>query len=128
MEEIIDGRNRLAACKIAGIKPTFEKLNGHDPVAFIISANLTRRNLSVGQHAMLYAMNTEPEQGKRTDLLINDKRLNKIKKLSASMQVRVSQCRSVLRFSRQVAADIVKGITSLASTAPSAAYPRFSGN
>jgi hypothetical protein len=45
---IVDGRNRLAACKIADVKPTFEKLNGQDPLAYIVSANLARRNLTKG--------------------------------------------------------------------------------
>jgi hypothetical protein len=37
---LIDGRNRLKACEIAGVAPTFRDLNGEDPVAFIVSANL----------------------------------------------------------------------------------------
>lgn len=49
---VIDGRNRLAACKLAGIEPTFTSLNGHDPVAFILSANVQRRQMSKGQVAM----------------------------------------------------------------------------
>src|SRR5580765_7417191 len=48
---LIDGRNRLAACKLAGVEPTFTTLNGHDPVAFILSANIQRRHLSKGQQA-----------------------------------------------------------------------------
>src|SRR5271155_5626926 len=54
-DQVIDGRNRLAACKLAGVKPTFEKLNGQDPLAYIVSANLARRNLTKGQQAMAYA-------------------------------------------------------------------------
>lgn len=44
----------------------------HDPTAFVLSANVHRRNLSTGQRAMAVAMlSPEPEQGKRTDLTIN---------------------------------------------------------
>jgi hypothetical protein len=49
---LIDGRNRLAACNLAGVPPRFETLNGHDPVAYIISANVNRRHLTEGQRAI----------------------------------------------------------------------------
>jgi ParB-like chromosome segregation protein Spo0J len=53
---IIDGRNRLEACRRAEIKPEFTILeDGKDPVAFIISENVTRRHLTKGQRAMLAA-------------------------------------------------------------------------
>jgi ParB/RepB/Spo0J family partition protein len=54
-DQIIDGRNRLAACEIAGVEPTFTNLNGQDPVAYILSANISRRNMTVGQRAMAIA-------------------------------------------------------------------------
>jgi ParB-like chromosome segregation protein Spo0J len=52
---LIDGRNRLEACRQAGVKPTFRTLNGQDPIAFIISSNVRRRHLSKGQQAMAVA-------------------------------------------------------------------------
>ena len=52
---LVDGRNRLAACQRVGVVPQFVALNGHDPVAFIIGANVTRRHLSKGQQAMAVA-------------------------------------------------------------------------
>lgn len=52
---LVDGRNRLAACRLAGVEPRFTTLNGHDPVAYILSANVARRNLSKGQRAMAVA-------------------------------------------------------------------------
>jgi hypothetical protein len=54
-EVLIDGRNRLRACELAEVKPRFEKLNGHDPVAYIVSANLEHRFLTKGQRAMALA-------------------------------------------------------------------------
>ena len=48
---ILDGRNRLEACKIAGVQPTFETYTGEDPVAFIISANIHRRHLTKQRRA-----------------------------------------------------------------------------
>lgn len=53
---LIDGRNRMAACEIAEVEPQFERLNGQDPAAFIVAANLQRRNLTKGQAAMAMAM------------------------------------------------------------------------
>ena len=38
---ILDGRNRLNACKAAGVKPHFLEFEGDDPRAFVLSLNLT---------------------------------------------------------------------------------------
>jgi hypothetical protein len=43
---VLDGRNRLRACEIAGVAPRFAPFNGEDPFAFVVSANLHRRHLS----------------------------------------------------------------------------------
>jgi len=52
---IIDGRNRLAACHLAKIEPEFQKLNGGDSTAYVISANIARRHMTAGQRAMVAA-------------------------------------------------------------------------
>ena len=52
---LIDGRNRLEACQRAGVEPTFEQLNGVDPVAYILSSNDRRRHMSKGARAMVAA-------------------------------------------------------------------------
>lgn len=51
---LIDGRNRLAACNLAGVQPTYETFEG-DPLMYIISANINRREMSAGQKAMALA-------------------------------------------------------------------------
>ena len=56
---LLDGRNRLAACKLAGVEPTFTEYIGSSPVAFIIGANLARRHLDKGQKIAL-ALEIEP--------------------------------------------------------------------
>lgn len=53
---LIDGRNRREACKLAGIEPTTRELSGEDPTAYVLSANVHRRNISTGQRAMALAM------------------------------------------------------------------------
>jgi ParB-like chromosome segregation protein Spo0J len=35
--QLIDGRNRLVACKLVKVEQRFEKLNGQDPIAYIVS-------------------------------------------------------------------------------------------
>jgi hypothetical protein len=52
---ILDGRNRLAACKLADVQPEFTSVNGDDPVALVVSLNVKRRNLTAGQRAIAAA-------------------------------------------------------------------------
>jgi ParB-like chromosome segregation protein Spo0J len=49
---LLDGRNRLAACKQAGVTPTFQVYHGADVVDFIVRLNVHRRHLTTGQKAM----------------------------------------------------------------------------
>jgi ParB-like chromosome segregation protein Spo0J len=51
--DLIDGRNREAACKKRGIKPRYVLLNGDDPVAYIFRKNSIRRHMAKGQRAMV---------------------------------------------------------------------------
>ena len=65
---VADGRNRLAACRMAGVEPTFvtrEELTDDDAIAdFVLSANVENRSLTNGQKAMFRARNLA-RQGKR---------------------------------------------------------------
>jgi len=47
--KIIDGRRRWLACKKAGAKPEVVKVSPVDPVAYVISLNLKRRQLTKSQ-------------------------------------------------------------------------------
>jgi hypothetical protein len=53
--KILDGRCRYLACKAAGIEPRFGRYNGHDPVGYLVSRNLQRRDLTTGQRAIIAA-------------------------------------------------------------------------
>ncbi len=89
------------SAKIAGVKPTFEKLKGQDPLAYIISANLARRNLTKGQQAMALAMvYPDPEKGGRGE--------NSLLSKGFSL-ARLSQARTVLRYSRKLAEGKLDG-------------------
>lgn len=55
---LIDGRNRIAACKIAGVEPRFEErqfASDGAVIDFIISTNERRRHLNPSQRAMIAA-------------------------------------------------------------------------
>lgn len=56
-ERIIDGRNRHAACQLAGVKPVYEPFTGSDSevLKLVISLNLQRRHLTDSQRAMVAA-------------------------------------------------------------------------
>jgi len=52
--KVLDGRNRLAACKIAGVEPTFTEWSGPgSPLEWVISENLVRRHLTASQRAVI---------------------------------------------------------------------------
>ncbi|MGO8992652.1 MAG: ParB/RepB/Spo0J family partition protein [Polyangiaceae bacterium] len=52
--KIIDGRNRLRACEIAGVEPRFSEWTGDgDPSEWIFATNLQRRHLNPSQRALI---------------------------------------------------------------------------
>lgn len=54
---VLDGRNRLRACAIAGVSPHFETHDGDaiSPVIYVLSKNLHRRHLTTSQRAAIGA-------------------------------------------------------------------------
>ncbi|GAA2138013.1 hypothetical protein GCM10009760_18970 [Kitasatospora kazusensis] len=53
---LLDGRNRLAACELAGVEPRFATYTGTDQRAYIWLSNVRRRHVTEGQRAMVHAM------------------------------------------------------------------------
>ena len=75
--QILDGRNRFKACKMAKRQPWFETWDGSgsgdeagaprscgDPVAFVVSMNLRRRHLNESQRAIVAGKLASLEHGK----------------------------------------------------------------
>lgn len=52
---VLDGRNRLSACKIAEVEPEFVDFHGDDELSFVLSVNLHRRHLTTSQRASVAA-------------------------------------------------------------------------
>ena len=100
---LIDGRNRLAACRIAGVDPTYTSLNGTDPVAYILSANVARRNLTKGQRAMAIA-----QMG-----ALSQSSLREIETEHGISNSRLAYASTVLRHARELADQVMAGTTSL---------------
>ncbi len=58
---ILDGRNRLAACRRAGVEPQFVEWPGTgSPTLWVLSVNLHRRHLTESQRALIAAKAKEP--------------------------------------------------------------------
>lgn len=53
---ILDGRNRLAACRLAGVEPRFTTYDGDDAAGFALAINGQRREMSKRQKATLGAV------------------------------------------------------------------------
>jgi ParB-like nuclease family protein len=103
-EVIVDGRNRYEACEIAGVDPKFEKLNGHDPKAFILSMNVKRRHMTSAQRTMAVAM-IYPAPSRNVHVPSPAKEL--------ADDGALSKARTVLRHSRSLAEAILAGSQSL---------------
>jgi hypothetical protein len=87
-------------------KPRFEQLNGRDALAYIVSANLARRNLTKGQQAMALAMiYPDAEKGGRG----KKSEARNLEETSKFTYRRLNQARSVLRHSRDLAESVLKG-------------------
>jgi len=53
--QILDGRCRYLACKMAAVDPLFESHVGDDPIAYVLSRNFHRRHLTQPQRVMVAA-------------------------------------------------------------------------
>lgn len=107
---LVDGRNRLAAWKLAG-QPTdgvpFVMLDEDvDPTAYVISANVRRRQMTKAQIAMCVAMvYPEPKRGPGN--------VDPAKETETVSYTRIKQARTVLRYSPDLAQRVKDGAIKL---------------
>lgn len=112
---IVDGRNRERACELAGVAPAYEEIEFADEEelrAFVADRN-ERRNISKGQKAMAYALLfpkpiAPAESGARGGK--GDKGVHPVDAFSKQL---LSQARSILAFSRELAENVRDGRKSL---------------
>lgn len=105
---LIDGRNRLAACKLAGIEPWIREHDGDIDESgiksLILSLNNNRRHLYKGQKAMSVAIAfPEGQQGKKT---------TSVKNTEVSREY-IGKARKVLKFAPHTVADVMSGAVPL---------------
>jgi ParB-like chromosome segregation protein Spo0J len=69
---LVEGRNRLEACKRAQVEPTYERLpEGTDPIEYILAANVFRRHLNPGQRAMAIALARLPKPERKEGHIVS---------------------------------------------------------
>jgi hypothetical protein len=99
---LVDGRNRREACRRARISPQYTLLaDWEDPVNYILSANIYRRNLSKGQRALITA--------RLSDFLTT----REAGTLSGTSRDYISRARTVLRYAPDLVNSILAGSLSL---------------
>jgi len=101
---LIDGRNRMEACRRAGVQPTFALLGEEqDAVAFILSSNVARRHLSKGQQAMAVAKCR----------FETNRSLQQVADSAGLTKARVAYASMVLEFAPDLADAVLLGATPL---------------
>lgn len=106
---LVDGRNRRAACQIAGVTPTLRTLDGEDPTAYVLSANIHRRHMTKGQRAMAVArIYPEAKRGRG-----NVDPAGKAAEISGFSERLTRQARTVLAHKPDLAANVLAGAVPL---------------
>lgn len=110
---ILDGRNRLRACEIAGVQPHFKTFKGDDDEAlrFVLSLNLTRRHLSDSQRAMIASTIATLRQGEKTNPQICGSE-SKVTQAAAAAMLNTSerQVQKATKVRREAPPDVVQSV------------------
>lgn len=101
-DRILDGRNRHAACELAGVEPEFTMYEGDDPDGYALAVNINRRNLLRGQVAMVAA---------DADFLLTKKHgeQGRIARLLGVSDALLSQAKTIRKFAPDRAPFVVDG-------------------
>ncbi|MFJ1707574.1 ParB N-terminal domain-containing protein [Kitasatospora sp. NPDC088346] len=108
---LLDGRNRLKACEIAGVEPRFATYDGPDPADFALQINIRRRNLTKGQVAMVTARNcSAAEQDGRS---AGERSARSIAERTGVSLGRIGQALTVLRHAPDLVDQVINGAVGL---------------
>jgi hypothetical protein len=102
--QLLDGRNRLAACKIAQVEPRFETYEGDDPDGFILAINGQRRDLTRSQRAIIAAQSME-------SILSEHGAQERVRRAIGVSKQLMSQAVAVVRYAPERASEIMHGGT-----------------
>lgn len=100
---VLDGRNRLAACELAKVKPTFVTYDGDDPAGYVLAANIERRHLTKSQTAMLAAQVR----------FLGNHSTREVAALTDVSQPQIAKASTVLKFRPDLAPKVIAGTTPL---------------
>ena len=115
---LIDGRNRLEACRLVHVAPAYTVFSG-DVGQYILSCNQNRRHMTKGQRAMAVAMMfPDSEQGKKTTSL-------KINEVSGGY---IRQARAVISSAPELVESVLNGARPLNDAYDEAKKRRDAGN
>lgn len=103
---LIDGRNRLAACLMVGVEPSYEVYEG-EVIPFILSKNENRRHMTKGQRAMCVAkIVPEATRHKRGGSNITNCK-------NGIVGRDLSQARTILKWNPSAVENVIQGDTGL---------------
>lgn len=100
---ILDGRNRHAACELAGVEPQFTTYEGDDPDGYALSVNINRRHLTKGQQAMVAAKARS----------VSERPIRSIAEHTGLSTGRISQAATVLEFAPDCVDAVIAGAEGL---------------
>jgi ParB/RepB/Spo0J family partition protein len=96
---ILDGRNRFAACELAGVEPEFVVYEGDDPDGYALAVNISRRHMTKGQQAIVVAR----------ACLVSRQTIRDAAKQHGMSNQRVGQANVILDFAPDLVDDILGG-------------------
>ena len=99
---LLDGRNRLAACKLVKVEPVFEVYEG-DEDAYALTVNVARRHLTKGQRAMIAAQSQVFVTNTQTQIAAD----------AGVSRPRVVHASTVLKYAPDLAEQVVSGALGL---------------
>ncbi|WP_420036041.1 ParB N-terminal domain-containing protein [Streptomyces sp. cg28] len=108
---ILDGRNRLRACELAGVEPEYVTYSGDNPSSYTLAVNLRRRSLSKGQAAMIAAKAcSDPEHDHRSE---TERSARSVSEQAGVSLGRIGQANVVLRYAPDLVESVIGGAVSI---------------